>query len=64
MSGVVGRPSRIFGSGWETFPDVREWSEGLTGCLGVVGSPTRMSVSGRIALPDGWEWSGDPPGCP
>ena len=52
------------GSVREAIPDVREWSEGLTECLGVVGSPSRMSVSGRIALPDGLEWSGDSPGCP
>ena len=45
-SGVVGRPSRLFGSGRETLlnvrdahPDIREWSEGPPGFPGVVGGP-------------------------
>ena len=29
--GVVGRPSRMSGSVWEAFPDVREWSAGPHG---------------------------------
>ena len=38
------------GSGEEVLPYDREWSEGLSGCLGVVGRPSRMSGSGREAL--------------
>ena len=40
-SGVVKRPSRLFGSGQEALPDVQKWSEAL-----------RMSRSGRETLPD------------
>ena len=29
---VIGRSSRMSGSGWEALPDVREWSGGLPGC--------------------------------
>ena len=68
---VVRRPSRMFMSGREALPDireaisvVREWSEGPPGCSGVVGRPFQisrrpfqMSESGREALPDVWEWS-------
>ena len=35
--GVVGRPSRMFGSGREAHPDVREWSGDPPGCPGVMG---------------------------
>ena len=31
-SGVVGRPSRMSGSGREAFQDVREWTGGPPGC--------------------------------
>ena len=62
--GVVGRPSRMSGSGWEALPDVREWSGGPPGCPGVVGRPSRMFGSGREALPDVQEWSGYPTVCP
>ena len=34
-----GRPSRLFGSHWETLPDVQEWLGGPPGCLGLVGRP-------------------------
>ena len=40
------------GNGQETLPDVREWSEGPSGCPGVVGRPFRMSGSGREANSD------------
>ena len=60
--GVVGRSSRLSGSGREasqmsrsgreTFPDVREWSGGPSGCPGVVGRTFRMFGSGRESLPD------------
>ena len=43
-------------SGWEAFPDVREWSRGPPGCPGVVGRPSRMSGSVREALPVVQEW--------
>ena len=62
MSGVVGRPSRMSGSGREALPDVREWSGGPPGCLGVVGRTSRMSGSSREVLPDVREWLGGPPG--
>ena len=62
------------GSGWEAFPDVREWSGGPPGCsrevwrlsrmFGVIRGPSRMSRSGREALPNVQEWSGVSPGCP
>ena len=57
--GVVGRPSRLFGSGretprmsvcgWETLLDVLEWSGAPPRYPGVVGRPFRMSESGREA---------------
>ena len=50
--GVVGRSSRMSGSGWEALPDVQEWSEVPPGCPGVVGRPSRMPGSCRQALPD------------
>ena len=50
--GVVGTPSQMYGSGWETLPDIR-----------VVEWPSRMSGSCREALTDVREWSGGPPGC-
>ena len=46
------RLSRLFGSHWETLPDVREWSGGPPGY-----------PSGRDALLDVREWSGGPPKC-
>ena len=52
------------GSGWETLPDIREWSNGPPGCTGVIGSPTQMSASVREALRDVREWSGGPFRCP
>ena len=49
------------GSGWETLPDVREWSGGPPRCPGVVGRPSQMSGSGREILPNVREWSGGLP---
>ena len=60
--GVVGRPSRMSGSGRESLPDVREWLRGPPGCPEVVERPYRMSGSGGEDLPDVWQGSGDPPG--
>ena len=61
------------GSGWETLPDVREWSGRPPGCPGVLGrpcrmygsggSPSRMTGSGWEALPHVREWSVGPPEC-
>ena len=47
--------------GWESFPDVREWSGGPPGYPGVVGRPSWMTGSGLEALPVVRDWSGDPP---
>ena len=47
MSGMVGMPSQMSGSGWETLTNVRKWSGVTPGCPGVVGRPTRMSGSGQ-----------------
>ena len=60
--GVVGKPSQMSGSGLETRPEVREWSERPSGCQGVAGRPSVICGSGREALPDVQEWSGGPPG--
>ena len=38
----------------ETIPDVREWSEDLSGCPVVVRRPSWMSGSGQEALRDVW----------
>ena len=43
------------GSGWEAFPNVREWSGSPPGCPAVVGRPSRLTGSGREALPDDQE---------
>ena len=59
---MLGRPSRFFGSHWETIPDVREWSGVTPGSSRVVMRPSRMSVSCREALPDVRESSRVPPG--
>ena len=39
------------GSDRESFPEVREWSEGHPGCPGVVGRPSLMSGCDREVLP-------------
>ena len=52
MSVVVGRHSQMSGSGWESLPDVQEWSKCYPKCMEVVGRPSRMSGSCREALPD------------
>ena len=39
-------------SGWESLPDVREWSKGYPKCPGVVRRPSRMSGSGWETLLD------------
>ena len=67
-SRMSGRPSRMSGSGWEDFSDVREcwedlpnvrkWSRHTPGCLGVVGGPSLMSGNVGEAFPDVREWSG------
>ena len=56
---VIGRHSRMSGSGWEdlpgdqkAFPEVWEWSGDPPGSPGVVGNPSRMSGCGREALLD------------
>ena len=74
FSGVVVRPTRMSGSGWESHLDVRELLVGPPGCQLVVGRPSLISGSGRGDLPDVWsgredlryvrEWSGCPTGCP
>ena len=64
MSRVVGRPSRMSGSGREARQDVQEWSGGPPGCPEMVGKPSRMSGSGWEALPDVREWSRGLPGYP
>ena len=60
--GVVGRPYRRVGSGWEELQNDCEWSGCHTGEQGVVGRPSRRAGSGREAipkgreaLPEGWE---------
>ena len=40
------------GSGQMALPDVREWSDGPTGCPGVVGRPSQMYGSVWKAIPD------------
>ena len=62
--GVVGRSSRMSGSGREFLSGVREWSGCPSGCPGVVGRPSRMSGIAGDALPDDSEWSEGPPLCP
>ena len=75
--GVVGRPSRMAGSGGkplqisgssrESLPDIREWSGGPSGYPEVVGrtsTTNRMFGSGRENLWDVWERQGDLPRCP
>ena len=64
---MVGRPSRRSGSGRETFPVGREWSEALRVGLewsrgppegpGLVRMPSRRARSGREAITEGWEAS-------
>ena len=56
------------GSGLETLPDVRGWSQSPPRYLGVAGSPSRMverpsRMSGRCreAVPDDRKWSGGHP---
>ena len=58
--GVVGMPSRMFGSGWEPSRMSESDREPLTD--GRVAS--QMSGSGRRAIPDVWEWSVSHPRCP
>ena len=41
--------------GWESLPDVREWSGGPPECPGVVGSSSRLFESGRETLPNVWD---------
>ena len=39
-------------SGWQTLPNVREWSGGPQGCLGMVERPFRMCGTCWEAFPD------------
>ena len=48
--GVVGRPSRMSGSGREALPDDPKWSGDPPECPGVVGRLFRMSRGGGEAL--------------
>ena len=52
MSGVIGKPSGMYGSGRKALPNVRVWSGGHYGFMGVVGRAFWMSRSGREALKD------------
>ena len=54
--GVVVRPSRSSGSGWEALPKVREWSVDPPKGPGVVGRPSKSSGSGQEALTKVREW--------
>ena len=49
---MVGKPSRMSGSGQESLLNVREWSRVPPGCPGVIGRPYRMSGSDWEALSD------------
>ena len=60
MTGMVERPSRMFGSGRKSLPEVREALSNIR----VFGRPSRMFESGREAFPDVREWSEGPPKCP
>ena len=42
--------------GWESLPDVCEWSKGYPKCPGVVWRPSQMSGSGQQTLPYAREW--------
>ena len=53
--GWFGRPSRMSGSGLETFPIVRECLRIPPKCPGVVGRPSRISGSGRESHQDVWQ---------
>ena len=50
------------GSGWEAFPDVREWSGGPPGYPTVVVMLSRIFESSRVALPNVRELLRVPPG--
>ena len=58
---MFGRTTRIFGSGQEALPEVREWFEGPPGFPEVVERPSQMSESGQESLPDVQECSGGLP---
>ena len=69
--GVVGRHSRMSGSGWETFPDVREahpdvreWSGGPPKCQQVIGMHSGICGRGLDSLGDVRVLSGGPRECP
>ena len=51
----------MFRSGWDTLPNVREWSGVSPRCLAMVWSPSRLSGSGQKALPDDRDWYGGIP---
>ena len=50
---MVGRPSRMYGNGRETLPEVRKWSKVLP-----------ETVTGRGTHTEVLKWSGDPPRDP
>ena len=57
---MVGKPSRMYGSGREALKDAWGWLGGPFRSQGVVERPSRMSMSGWQTLPDVREWSEDP----
>ena len=61
--GVVGRPTRMSGSGREAILDVRELSGGPPGSPEVVEGLFQMSGSGREALLDARDLTGGPLEC-
>ena len=55
-----GRPTRKYGWGRESHPNVREGSGGPPRGLGGVGSFSQRALRGQEALPEGQERSGGP----
>ena len=49
---LVRRPTRMYGRGRGSLPNVQEWSGDPRGCPGVVGKTYRMAVSGREVVPN------------
>ena len=52
---VVGRLSRIAGTGRQTPPEVRNWSGDPPGGSELVGRPSRTAGSGRETLLEVWK---------
>ena len=61
---VGGRPAQRSGSGRETLPEGRKWSEDPPGRSGSCRLTLAEVRSGRETLPEVRKWSGDPPGGP